>query len=108
MAVRYQNGGYPAYAFESITVSSTAVGFTPTTYTVAEGATGQRRTPAWALVTVESQSIRYRTDGGNPTASVGHLLTAGDALVLDHPRDVQMFRAIRVSSDATIQVTYAG
>lgn len=108
MAVRYQNGGYPSYAFEKITVSSSAVGFTSATYTVAEGATGPRKTPAWALVTVETNSIRYRTDGSDPTSTDGHLLTAGDALVLDHPRDVQKFKAIRVSSDATIQVTYAG
>ena len=31
----------------------------------------------FAIVSVENQSVRWRDDGTDPTASVGHLLTAG-------------------------------
>lgn len=99
------NGGKPTYAFETVTVSSTAIGITSTLVTKPSTTEGQSRTAEFALVTVETDSIRYRTDGTNPTAAVGHLLVAGDVLQLDNFDDIRRFRAIRVTTDATIQVS---
>lgn len=32
----------------------------------------------WLMVQAESQNVRYRMDGDNPTASVGNIIYAGD------------------------------
>lgn len=84
--------------FESVTVSSTAVGLTPATYA---GATT-------ALITVETAAIRMRMDGTAPTASVGTLLNAGDGIILNSPEQIAGFQAIAVDADATIMIEYGG
>lgn len=99
------NGGKPTYTFEKITVSSTAIGITSTLVNKPSTTNGQSRTAEFALITVETDSIRYRTDGTNPDSTTGHLLVAGDALTLDNLDDIRRFRAIRVTTDATIQVS---
>ena len=84
-------------AFESITISSTAL---PLTEAIAENYTE-------AFITVEAQAIRYRVDGGVPTASVGHTIEAGGTLTLEGYWEVDQFQAIRRDgADATIRVSY--
>lgn len=91
-----------AFAYETITVSDSAVGFTAGTRQPTSALGAQA-----ALVTVETQPIRIRMDGTDPTATVGHLLQDTDALVITGPNNVIKFRAIRDGgSDATILVTY--
>jgi hypothetical protein len=99
------NGGKPAYEFEKITVSSSAIGISAAKITKPSTTNGQSRTAEFALITVETDSIRYRTDGTNPDSTTGHLLVAGDALQLDNFDDIRRFKAIRVTTDATIQVS---
>lgn len=99
------HGGKPSYEFEKITVSSTAVGIAATKVSRPSTTAGQERTAEFALITVETDSVRYRTDGTNPDATTGHLLTAGDVLQLDNFDDIRRFKAIRVTTDATIQVS---
>jgi hypothetical protein len=99
------NGFKPTYAFEKITVSSSAIGITSTLVNKPSATIGQSRLGEFALVTVETDSIRYRTDGTNPDSTTGHLLVPGDVLELDNFDDIRRFKAIRVTTDATIQVS---
>jgi hypothetical protein len=62
-----------------------------------------------ALITVETAPIRWRADGGTPTASDGHLATDGDTVNLVNRAQVKRFRAIRQGGvSATIRATYMG
>lgn len=90
------------YAFDQEAVSTSAValvdfdGFTQAQIDVA----GRIR------LTVETQSVRYRYDGGNPTGSAGHLLAAGDVLILDSNNNIQNLRLIATGAgDSTVNVT---
>lgn len=65
-------------AFEALSVSTTATGFTA----------GTRGDRYFAVVTVEDAAVRFRLDGTAPTASVGHELEIGDELRLFNPKDV--------------------
>src|SRR3990167_607188 len=85
----------PTYdAYESISVSSTAVILTVATY-------GAR---PHAFITVETAPIRFRLDGTAPTASEGHLADPGDIIHLHNHDQLEDFQAIRTSSDAVISV----
>lgn len=79
-------------AYESITVGSTAVGLTSTAYN-------------YAHATVEADSVRFRVDGTDPTATEGHKLDPGDIVELIGGNAIINFRAFRVSSDATLRVS---
>jgi hypothetical protein len=81
-------------SFQTITVSSSAVGLTPPT----SGA------PSYALIQCETNNVRWRDDGTNPTAAVGQLLSAGGILKYDGP--LSLLKFIRVSADATLSVSY--
>lgn len=62
-----------------------------------------------ALITVETATIRYLTDGTDPTASTGILAYPGAKIELHNPGELWDFRAIRQgSTSATIQVEYFG
>lgn len=91
-----------AMAFESITVSSAAVGFTTATYgNPSSGAAAKA-----ALVTLETNGVRWRADGTDPTASVGHLMGVGDAIEVYGSLDLASIRFIATGGDATARVTY--
>ena len=91
-----------AYAQESITVSSTAIGFTNATINPPNG----RDKPYKAVFVVEGDQIRFRVDGGDPTSSVGMLAEIGDIITISEQHDVENFKAIRITTDATIQPSY--
>jgi hypothetical protein len=96
----YGNVG-DAYAFESVTVADAAIGCTSATYSVS----GQRG-PVAALISVETAELRFRVDGSNPTAAVGHVLQPGESVVLTGP-NIQSLKMIRTgSTSATVRVTY--
>ena len=91
---------YAPYAYESLTISSTAVGLTASVY-------GEDVRVMQAFITLESAQIRFRIDGNNPTTTEGHLLEAGQNLTLENYNAIKNFRAIRTgSSDGNIRVTY--
>ncbi len=59
-------------------------------------------------ITVETAAVRFRVDGPVPTATNGHLTNPGQIIVLESPREILNFRAIRATSvDATLMVTYS-
>lgn len=89
------------FAFESITVSSTAIGFTTTTW----APTGQQPA-AMAVVTSETDAVRYRADGLNPTAAVGQLMASSGTLTACGAQSLKQVRFIRVTNDATLMVAY--
>ena len=85
------------YAYESITVAGTAIGFTAATMDQA----------VEALVTVEAGAVRFRADGTDPTAAVGHVLEVGDVLKVRSQNDLQKIRFIRRDAvSATLRVSF--
>lgn len=92
------------FAYEAITVSNTAIGFTAATI---RPSAASAQTALRATVTAETAQMRYRIDGSNPTSSEGHLLEISDVLVLDGPVALLNFRAIRTgATDGTLRATY--
>ena len=59
-----------------------------------------------AIITVETDQIRYWLDGTAPEAAVGHLLNPGDSMVLENRSQLAGFKAIKVTNNATIRVSY--
>ena len=91
-----------AYGTESITVSSTSIGFTDATINPE-----RRIKPIKAIFVVEAAQIRFTVDGSTPTSSVGFLAEIGDIVTINGEHDVEKFRAIRTgATDATIQPIY--
>lgn len=113
----YVHGPSYAYAFETLTISTAAVGCTAATIKVIAAGTGApgdhaaltyTREACEAFVTCESQAVRYRWDGTDPTSSVGHILNPGDTLTIEGYDNIKAFRAIRKdAADSTLQVTYS-
>lgn len=94
-------GQYTAYAFESVTVSTTSIGLTAGNFD------NNTESVKRIIITIESAQIRWRYDGGAPTASVGHLNNPFDTIILVGRTNISNFRAIRAgSTDATIRVTF--
>lgn len=87
------------YAFEAVTVDNTAggVGLTAATFD----------SSTRAHISLETAQIRYRVDGGAPTATVGHILEIGCMVELESASEIANFKAIRTgSTSGTIQVSY--
>lgn len=95
-------GGVPVvpFAYETIAVSSTAIGATAATI---NSATGKA---AYAIFTTETNPLRFTADGTTPTSTVGHLVQAGQQIEACGFVAVSQFRMIRTGSDATVQATY--
>ncbi len=85
---------------EELTISTVALGFTAGTIQQAAG------NAAIAVITVETDSIRYWLDGTTPTSSSGHLAPADSAFTICGLNSIKNFLAIRVTLDAAIKVSY--
>jgi hypothetical protein len=96
----YISGGY-----ETITVSNVAIGFTAAKIIPTSGDFLGKVCQA-VFCTLETDSIRFTLDGTTPTSAIGHLLNAGQNLTLKNPSDISNFRAIRVTGDASLKVTF--
>lgn len=55
--------------------------------------------------TVETNSVRYRYDGGAPTPTVGHLVAVGDQLELPGADACKHLRLIATAGTATVYIT---
>lgn len=85
--------------FESITVADSSVALTSGTFA----------NRALAFITVETAQIRFRLDGAAtaPTATVGHILEAGDILELDSEHQLINIRFIRTGGvSGTLRCAY--
>ena len=88
-----------ANAFEQITIPNTAGG------TILTSATYATNTKAY--ITVENNNIRFRIDGGIPTATLGHLAVMGGLIELNSNSDIVNFKGIAVSeTSAVLNCTY--
>ena len=84
--------------FEALTVAGTAVGFTAATSAGAKA----------AHVKVEGAQIRYRSDGTDPTATVGTLYDVGDEFIVWGKDDMDDIRFIRTGGvSATLNTHFA-
>ena len=61
--------------------------------------------PTKMTVTVEDQNIRYRYDGGTPTASSGHFVAASGTLVVANAALIKRFRVVSTTGTAKLTVT---
>ena len=96
-------------SYESVTVSNSSIGLSASKYGPIEHATLPIRTMArQALITVETDQIRWTVDGTTPTAAIGHRANVDDVIRLEGFDAIRLFRAIRVTADASIKVTYFG
>jgi len=103
------SGEWVPYDFEQLTIGVAAS--TPTAAKItANDATpipGRARRARAALLTVEGNPIRYRVDGVAPTAAIGHLLSAGDSVVIEGVEAVKRLKMIRQgAADGTVNITY--
>jgi len=95
------SSSYNAFAHETITVSSTAVGFNSVLY---DQASGQATA---ALVSVSGDAIRFWSDGTiAPTATVGHPVPIASTVEICGFANVKNFRMIRQTTDSTVSVSY--
>ena len=86
--------------YETVAVSTTAIGLTPQI----------NKNISRAFITVETAVIRFHTSAEDvPTASVGHEAFVNDIIKLESAHEVANFRAIRRDgTDATLRVSYGG
>lgn len=115
MAYTFIDDAIPAVDHEAITVSTSAIGLTAgklTTANLANAVSGEQsyievKRVSKALITVETDLVRFRIDGTNPTSSTGHQLSAGDSLEISGFQNLTNIRFIRSgAADATIRITY--
>jgi hypothetical protein len=68
----------------------------------------QKDTCDGAQITVDTAPIRFRTDGGLPeAASLGHVVGAGDMILLENRNELRDFRAIRTTAvSGILNITY--
>ncbi len=89
--------GIKPLGYQQITVGSTAVGLT-----IPAGANR-------AVIGVEAQPLRYRTDGIDPTDTEGFLVKADVTFELHGNQTLKNFKAIRDDiTDAVLNVNYYG
>lgn len=95
----FHRRNFTSEELETLTIDGTVGGIALT------GAT--YGTARYATITVEDAEIRFRTDGGAPTASVGHTASAPDVIELESNEEIVAFRAIRTTAtSAKITATY--
>lgn len=93
---------YTPFAYESITITNTVKALTAATY-----APDGERSADIAIITTEDDEIRYRIDGqADPSSTVGHKRAADSDIILLGKNAIINFRAIRVTANARIHVTY--
>jgi hypothetical protein len=62
---------------------------------------------AFALIQAESQNVRWRDDGTDPTATVGMVLMAGSTLEYDGSSFASI-KFIEVAASAKLNISYYG
>lgn len=97
-----EDGDTAGFGYETLTVSTTALGGTAAVYAPAD------EDPATvAVISVESNGIRFRYDGGTPTSAIGHALSSGATYELLGADNIANLRMIRSGgADATVHLTY--
>jgi hypothetical protein len=94
--------------YESVAVSSTSIGLTPGNYSYESATTLSKTNAERAMITVETDQIRWTCDGTTPTATVGHRCNVDDVINLEGSDAIRLFRCIRITGDCAIKVSYFG
>jgi hypothetical protein len=102
-AVTREGVPYEAFAYESLDVAGTAVGWTAATY-----APSTNKPAKVAHVVVEGGAIRYRCDGTDPTAAEGMPVEVGGVFTVLGALNIKRFRAIRRDGVSAILHTEFG
>lgn len=102
----------PAMSAEQVNV----LGYTPSAYSrltvtnagVVRLSSTERETAGAVFITIETNNIRYRIDGGNPSLNFGHLVVAASYqnIWLNDPASIKEFRMIAIGGNAIVHVTY--
>ena len=82
---------YDAYDKETITVSSTAVGFTSSKITNCK--------VACCTLDPDGGAIRFWIDGSTPTSTEGHYVAPGQNITIVGANNIRNFKAIKVGGD---------
>jgi hypothetical protein len=86
--------------YQQITALSSATGLTVPTRDL----NGLNQKPVIALITPETQAVRWRDDNVDPTASVGMPLAAG--VTLQYDGDLTKIKFIEQLASAKINISY--
>ena len=86
---------------ETLTVSSTALPFTVSVYNPGQG----QKKAVCAVVSVNTNSVRWWADGSVPTASAGFLSEAVTTFTVGE-NNLAQFLVIRVTSDSEVAIQY--
>lgn len=101
------NTTWVAYEYEDITVSTSAVGFTAAKIQPSGAPVGA----GLVDISVETDNVRLRLDGGVPTSTVGHEFLASSTTQstasVCGEQNIRLLLMIRSGSvDAAVRVTY--
>ena len=86
-------GHYQCTSLAAAVSLATAIGTT-----IPDGST-------FATIQAESQNVRWRDDGTNPTAGVGQIIAAGDTLVIQG-KQLSMIKFIEVTASAKLNIAF--
>jgi hypothetical protein len=93
-------------AYEEVTAGAQVAGLSAAKINPVSGPYAKASARA-ALISLEGGDVRFRIDGGPPSATSGHYFTSGDNLVLAGTQALKQFQAIRVGDvSGTLRVTY--
>lgn len=92
------------YATEQVTVSSSATSLT--TAKVDNTANYPDFKAAGVVIAVRDDAVYYTVDGSTPSATNGIKLEVGDVLPIAGYQKIKNFKAIRVTTDAKLDVQY--
>lgn len=87
--------------YEQISTLSSSIGLTVPSK---DPTTGLNVMPTFALITPETNGVRWRDDGVAPTATVGMPLAAG--VTLQYDGDLKKIRFIEQTASAKINISY--
>ena len=110
--VQLISGWLTPYAFETITVSTTAIAFTAANIEPATVAERDKGVCRLIRAFVETDQVRFRDDGQtsesgpNPTATIGNLVEVGTILWFANLQQMKNTKFIRVTTDAKVRCTY--
>ena len=97
MARRTYQISFPGTAFESITVTNAAaIGLTAATLAGKRG----------AFITCETNTVRFRWDGTDPTTAVGHIMDDRGYIQIMDKTTLENIRFIATGANATLRVTF--
>ncbi len=86
--------------YQQITSLNAAAGLT----VPAVDLSGNKQQPTFALIVAETQGVRWRDDGVNPTASVGMPLAVG--VPLQYDGDLNQIKFIEQAASAKLNISY--